>query len=256
MASLPSRPLAPASALDRDESISQTPLVDLILFDIDGTLTHSQSIDSEIYLHSLAEVFGFTKVDADWSAYKHTTDAGILQELFEVRLGRVPTPAEVAAFRSHFVGAIAVAAAQRPFREIDGAGQILRHLAESPSHAVGLATGGWGDSARCKMRSAGLDYDAFPAASADDAISRVSIMQVAIERVTAHVGGLRPDTIVYVGDGIWDARACRQLNLPFIGIAAGPQAERLRAERARAVFSDYSDIIEFCAALARAREPI
>lgn len=171
MASLPSRPLAPASALDRDESISQTPPVDLILFDIDGTLTYSQSIDGEIYLDSLAEVFGFTKVDADWSVYKHTTDAGILQELFEVRLRRVPTPAEVAAFRSHFVGAIAVAAAQRPFREIDGAGQILKHLAESPSHAVGLATGGWGDSARCKMCSAGLGYDAFPAASADDQLT-------------------------------------------------------------------------------------
>jgi phosphoglycolate phosphatase-like HAD superfamily hydrolase len=230
--------------------------VDLILFDIDGTLTHSQSIDGEIYLRSLAEVFGFANVDSDWSAYKHTTDAGILHELFEIRLGRVPTPAEVSAFRTHFVDAISVAAAQMQFRQIDGASRMLKHLAKSPSHAVGLATGGWGDSARCKMRSAGMDYDAFPAASADDAMSRASIMQMAIERVTAHVGGLRPDTIVYVGDGIWDARACRQLNLPFVGIAAGPHAERLRTEGARAVLSDYSDITEFCLALARARESI
>jgi phosphoglycolate phosphatase-like HAD superfamily hydrolase len=230
--------------------------VDLILFDIDGTLTHSQSIDAEIYLRSLAEVFGFTNVDSDWSTYNHTTDAGILKELFEIRLGRVPTPAEVAAFRSHFVGAIAVAAAQMPFREIDGASQLLSHLAKSPSYAVGLATGGWADSARCKMGSAGLDYDAFPTASADDARSRVSIMQIAIERSTSHVGGLRPDSIVYVGDGVWDARACRQLNLPFIGIAAGPHAERLRAEGAGAVFSNYADIAGFCTALARARAPI
>jgi hypothetical protein len=159
--------------------LARLPSVDFILFDIDGTLTQSQSIDGEIYLHSLAEVFGFTDVGSDWSAYRHTTDAGILHEFFEDRLGRVPAPAELSAFRTHFVDAIAVAAAHMPFHEIDGASQVLRYLAESPSHGVSLATGGWRNSAPCKMRSAGMDYDAFPAASAEDAISRVSIMQIA-----------------------------------------------------------------------------
>ena len=129
--------------------LARLPAVNLILFNIDGTLIQSQSIDGEIYLHSLAEVFGFTNVGSDWSAYKHTTDAGILHEIFEVYLGRAPTPAELSVFRTHFVDAIAFSAAQRPFREVDGARQVLRHLAESPLHGIGLATGGWGTSARC-----------------------------------------------------------------------------------------------------------
>ncbi len=223
----------------------------LVLFDIDGTLTQSQAIDGELYLRSLAEVFGFADVDADWSAYRHTTDSGILQEVFESRHGRAPSLAEVAAFRSHFVGAIAAAAARTPFREIDGARLALSHVGQLPSHRVALATGGWSDSARCKMLSAGMDYDALPAASADDALSRVSIMRIAMDRAVSRMGA-QPDSVVYVGDGIWDAWACRQLDLPFIGIAAGADAERLRAEGAQAVLADYSDLAEFHSAMQRA----
>lgn len=225
----------------------------LVLFDVDGTLTRSQSIDAEIYLRSLADVFGFADVDSDWSSYSHTTDWGILHEIFETRFGRAPTPSELSAFRTHFVNAIAASALHAPFREIGGAGQALHQLAGLSLYRVGLATGGWSESARCKMRSAGMHYDAFLSASADDAMSRVSIMQIAIDRIVAHGDGHHPDSIVYVGDGIWDAHACRQLKLPFIGIAAGAHAEKLRQEGAHAVFPDYANMAEFCAALARVR---
>jgi phosphoglycolate phosphatase-like HAD superfamily hydrolase len=219
----------------------------LVLFDIDGTLTQSQSIDSEIYLQTLSELFGFNGLNSDWSTYRHTTDSGILREVFETQLGRGPTVEEIETFRAHFVNAIANAASATPFREIAGAGRVLHHISALPSHFVGLATGGWRDSARCKMRSAGLDYDAFPSASAEDAEARASIMKIAIGRMTARAGGRRPDTIVYVGDGIWDARACRELKVPFLGIGAGAHAEVLRAEGATEVFEDYSDLKAFYA---------
>ena len=163
---------------------------------------------------------------------------------------------ELARFREHFVDAIAASAANEPFREIGGAGHALNHLEQSPIHRVGLATGGWSDSARCKMRSAGMRYDNFPAASAGDAIARVSIMQIAIDRLTAGRNDRQPDSVVYIGDGIWDARACRQLGLHFIGIAAGAHGASLRAAGARAVFPDYADLDQCCAALTAAREQV
>jgi phosphoglycolate phosphatase-like HAD superfamily hydrolase len=230
--------------------------VHLVLFDIDGTLTQSQSLDAEIYLRSLSDVFGFADVGSDWSTYRHTTDSGILHEIFETRLGRAPTALEISVFRTHFVAAIAVAAAQTPFREIPGAAQALRNVAGLPFYPIGLATGGWSDSARCKMRSAGMSYDAFPSASAEDAISRVSIMQIAIDRVADHIGGDRPDTVTYVGDGVWDARARWQLNIPFVGIATGKHADTLRTEGTADVFPDYSDLQEFSSALMRIRRSV
>ncbi len=223
----------------------------LVLFDIDGTLTHSNAIDDDIYLRSLAEIFGFTGLQGDWSAYRHTTDSGILQEIFESRLGRGPSIAEVDKFRRHFVDAIAAEAARTPFREIKGARLALSRIGTLSSTCVALATGGWSDSARCKMRSAGMNYDAFPAASADDAHARTAIMRTAVDRAVSRMGR-GPDGIVYVGDAVWDARACRQLGVPFVGISADSDAETLRAAGAQAVFADYSDIAEFCSALQHA----
>ncbi|HET9389822.1 MAG TPA: hypothetical protein VFO44_09265, partial [Steroidobacteraceae bacterium] len=67
-------------------------------------------------------------------------------------------------------------------------------------------------------------------------------------------GASRADSLVYVGDAGWDARACRDLMVPFVGIAADAHAQHLVAEGAVAVFPDYSDIPEFCSALSRARQ--
>jgi phosphoglycolate phosphatase-like HAD superfamily hydrolase len=47
--------------------------------------------------------------------------------------------------------------------------------------------------------------------------------------------------VAYVGDGVWDARACRNLEVPFIGIGTGEQAKRLRKEGAAFVFANFSD---------------
>ena len=47
--------------------------------------------------------------------------------------------------------------------------------------------------------------------------------------------------MAYVGDGERDARACRDMGIPFIGIGAGARAERLAAAGAVRVFRDLSE---------------
>lgn len=221
----------------------------LVVFDIDDTLTRSQAIDDAIYLKSLHEVFGLTGVNPDWSRYEHATDSGILREVFRTHLRRPPTADEVARFRAHFVAGIHAAALREPFQEVSGAGRMLSHLGTLPSCRMALATGAFSDSARCKMRSAGMSYDAFAAASADDALPRTDIVQVAIDRARVLHAHHHLQHVVYVGDGIWDARACRQLELPFVGIAVGQRADLLRAEGAFVVFPDYNDLPAFAAAV-------
>jgi phosphoglycolate phosphatase-like HAD superfamily hydrolase len=56
--------------------------------------------------------------------------------------------------------------------------------------------------------------------------------------------------VVYVGDGVWDARAARNLGFPFIGISPEPgKAARLHAEGACRVFGDYLDAAAFMTAV-------
>jgi len=106
----------------------------LVMFDIDGTLTETMKVDEECLVRSFVEVFGFTDIETDWSHYPHVTDSGIFHEVY-----------------APFAGT------------------------------------------------------------------------------------------VYVGDGVWDARACRALSIPFIGIGSGVRAARLALEGAVRVFQDFSE---------------
>jgi len=221
----------------------------LIIFDIDGTLTESVQADDVCFARALAEVWGFHGVDTDWSKYRHVTDAGLLHELHETRTGRIPTTAELHAFREHFLTLLAQMLAENPVTPIAGAPELLTHLRERTDYGVALATGAWGDSARLKMASAGLCYDDHPAASSDDAPDRVSIMKLSRQRATERFG--ETEQVVYVGDGVWDARACRALGWPFIGLATGERALRLKEEGALAVLPDYTDLDSFLKLLAQ-----
>jgi len=210
----------------------------LVMFDIDGTLTETMKVDEECFVRSFVEVFGFSDIDTDWSHYRHTTDSGIFRDVYASRTGRIPTAHDESRFRQHFIQLLTAASSRSPFPSVAGAGQLLSRLSCSAAHRVSLATGSWRDSARLKMRSAGMCFDSHPAASADDALDRESIMRLSRERAAERYGEVFA-CIVYVGDGVWDALACRALNIPFIGIASGERAARLASEGAVRVFEDY-----------------
>jgi phosphoglycolate phosphatase-like HAD superfamily hydrolase len=212
----------------------------LVMFDIDGTLTETMNVDEECFVRSFKDVFGFADIDTDWSHYPCTTDSGIFHEIYTSRRGRWPTALDVSRFRKHFIGLLAAASSQSPFAPVAGADRLLSQLAQGSSYRVSLATGGWRDSARLKMATAGMCFDDYPAASADDALDSESIMRLSRQRAAERYGESFACT-VYVGDGVWDARACRSVGIPFIGIGTGSRGTRLSAEGAVCVFPDFSD---------------
>jgi phosphoglycolate phosphatase-like HAD superfamily hydrolase len=55
------------------------------------------------------------------------------------------------------------------------------------------------------------------------------------------------EACIAVGDAIWDLSAAAELGLPFIGVARGEQASRLREAGARTIFEDLSDADRFLA---------
>jgi beta-phosphoglucomutase-like phosphatase (HAD superfamily) len=222
----------------------------LVMFDIDGTLTQTSHADETCFVQALREVFGFTDINTDWASYPHCSDSGILEVLFQTRLGRSPLPAEVSTFQIHFVSLLTAATAIQPFNPIAGARDFLCSLTSSSAFAVSLASGAWECSARFKLASAGLGLSQIPAAFSDDAHAREAIMQASLGR--AAQSRLRDsfDAVIYIGDGVWDARAARNLGFRFIGIAREPaRVERLYAEGARYVFDDYLDAESFMTVL-------
>ncbi len=97
----------------------------LVMFDIDGTLTASDVMDGACFVQALHEVFGFANVNADWSTYRHCSDSGILEELFQARVGRAPMPEEISEVQAHFVKLLEASMAAQPLKPIAGAGEML-----------------------------------------------------------------------------------------------------------------------------------
>lgn len=179
----------------------------IALFDIDGTLTASNEIDSICFADAFRDVFNI-EIDTDWGAYEHTTDRGIASEAL-VRSGRAASESALSIHRTRFVELLS----QRmtSLNEIPGARAFLAELMSRGWH-IALCTGAWSASARLKLSRAGFDFH-LPLASCDDDISREDILR----RGRALAGG-RDDIIVSFGDAPWDVRAAANLGLPFIGI--------------------------------------
>src|SRR6267142_4180379 len=78
-------------------------LMKLAIFDIDGTLTNTNSVDNECFVKAFAEAHAITEIDTDWSAYPHTTDSGITLSIFQQKFGRNPEETELGKLKCCFV---------------------------------------------------------------------------------------------------------------------------------------------------------
>lgn len=227
----------------------------LAIFDIDGTLTDTNGVDDEAYCTAVASAIGVAPDVIDWSGALHVTDAEIFRHLCAM-LGRgEPSVELMSGARAQFVQGLTTMLSDTPhrFAEIRGARAMLERL-PNEGWCVALATGGWGPSARLKLRAASLEVDDALLACADDGITRADIVQLARQRAEAFYGRSF-DRVVSIGDGVWDAATAATLALPFIGIATGEKAARLRHAGADIVFPDYQNISEFLSALTAANAP-
>src|SRR5437762_9133093 len=155
--------------------------MNLAIFDVDGTLTETNDVDTECFLEAFAGEFGVREIDSDWSRYEHTTDRGILTELLRGIWSREASEEEVASYRRRFM---AILDARMPTaREIPGAAAFLDFLT-SRGWSVVLCTGAWLDSALMKLERAGFPPD-LPLASSDTLVSREEILRHGIAMASA-----------------------------------------------------------------------
>lgn len=234
-------PPRPPSGLTQDLSP-----VNLIIFDIDGTLTQSVRVDEQCYVEAIEHTSSIRDIDQHWERYTYSTDSGLALQIFQEKLGRHPSLQEVKRVQTRFFELLDESFKIDPEAcvAVPGAVDFLHRLKQTPGWAVALATGCWSGSAKRKLAAAGLPAAGLPMGTADDSYVRSEIIEIAMQRASATYRTSAFDAVVYVGDGVWDMKAARALGIGFVGITQGKHGARLWALGAEHLLLDFSDAAE------------
>lgn len=204
----------------------------LVMFDIDGTLVDSNDFDGPLFAEAIRDVLGLS-VDTTWKSYRNVTDSGILEELLSEDDFRWEREVLYEQVKNQFVGLTQDYMSRHPdaVTEITGARTLIARLRECPEIQIAIATGGWRETAELKLDAVGIEHRDLPLATSSDAISRTEVMLLAEQRAAARSPFSRK---WYFGDAEWDKRASEELGYEFV--AVGPRAAH------RVAFPDLSDL--------------
>jgi len=216
----------------------------LVLFDIDGTLLHSDGVGSSAMERAGRRVLGpsFSLAGIDFGG---ALDPWIYREAAS-RMGRDDAHQHHDAFHEAYLSELVLLleTRERVPRIVPGVEAALRGLAERAHTTLGLVTGNYAKAAPLKLRAAGLDPSLFVlGAFGDDGPTRPDLVRLAIEKWALR--GALPDRrrVVVIGDTPRDVDCARQNGCRSIAVTTGRHtAAQLEAAGADEVVSDLGDL--------------
>ena len=224
--------------------------MNVILFDVDGTLLDARGAGSRALLAALAEIYD-RPFHRNEVAFVGRTDRAIVADLLAVNgvpSGEIESGL-LAVFQS-LPDHMRAATNQTPSVPCPGIRTLLAALRQQEKQVLGLLTGNLQTTALIKIASAGLDPTIFRiGAYGDEAFDRNALPPLALRRATALVG--RPvSTAIVLGDTPADIE-CAQVNgLRSFAVATGPYSpDQLARCNPDHVFPDLTDLPVVLAAL-------
>lgn len=185
----------------------------LIIFDIDGTLVESVSTYHHVVIQAL-KALGIEDIDTNFNALLHHTDSYALKYNYENYFNKPLSPELINRFEDLLFEYLN----QFPKTEaILGAKHIVNQLKHF-GYAIAFATGSLPKTALLKLQDAEIWYDKRVLSTSKNSFSREGFVLEAIDnaKIFYHVKDF--ETIITIGDGIWDLKTAQNLNLNFIGI--------------------------------------
>lgn len=158
--------------------------MNLIMLDIDGTLTQSYEYDQEVFSDAISEVTGISFQDTNWESYEYITSSGVTPEAIFRATGRLGTSEQVDEVERIMLSRLNQRYQQSPsdFAEIPGASASIRSLKCLDDVVVSIATGCWHSEAMFKLTASNIPVVGIPIATCDDSKSREEIMEISAQR--------------------------------------------------------------------------
>lgn len=208
----------------------------LIVFDIDDTLTKSEFQHQSAYVNTM-KYFGITNINTDWKTYKHHTDSYILSKNYEANLKK---PFEFSFIPDFEVKMTEELLKLKPTEEIVGARAIVDFFINYSDYAITFATGSLLQPALIKLNQAGIPHQKDLVISSNTIFKREGIVKAAIEKAKTVYNVEAFDTIISIGDGLWDLTTARNLDIHFIGIGT-KNLEDFKSNNCKVTITDWSD---------------
>ncbi|MBK6765775.1 MAG: HAD family hydrolase [bacterium] len=226
----------------------------LLIFDIDGTLTHLDGATSRAYAKAFEIILG-RKPNTDGVSMHGRTDPLIFRECFERSGFTGDWRAPYEAFKPHYLHELpaSIANTKRTFLH-SGVRELLAALAERPEQfALALGTGNMEAGARVKIGYFNLS-DYFPVGGfGDQHEERFMILRDAVTASESfYKTEFTPDDTWVIGDTEHDVRGAQAIGVKTLAVATGGKysVEMLRetgADDVRPDLSETAEIVElFC----------
>lgn len=220
--------------------------MNLIIFDIDGTLTNTIEVDDRCFIQTFKDLYQINLDNVNWNDFKNVTDLGLMTDIFLKFKNRPARPVEIKTFQQHFYTLLQAAFLKNPssFDPISGAKRIIQKIKLNSQYQLAFATGGWKKTAVFKLKAANIDYRHLPLATSDDNISRRIIVEQAIKLSAKRYHCSFFEQIIYVGDGLWDKQTTELMNIHFIGVDS-QQNGILHKHGVQQIITNYDDMALF-----------
>ncbi|MEQ8704024.1 MAG: HAD hydrolase-like protein [Phaeodactylibacter sp.] len=229
--------------------------MELIIFDVDGTLVHSDKRDSQTFADTYERIYRRPFPSIDWRLFPHVTDNIIFGTVIQQHFQRSPSVEETTTFQDVYMEALRQAREQEPahFQEVPGARQAIEQLQEVDC-LIGIGTGGWKIPAHIKLSHVGITIEDRLFSGGDGKPTREAILEETIAAAEVLNGGPL-SRVVYLGDAEWDVTTTRNMQIDFVGVRRAGDLDTLWSLGAETVIQDYTNYGTFEAALKAARPP-
>lgn len=193
--------------------------MNLILFDVSGTLVHSGDFEHKVILRTMAKVLEVPmKTLADFR--KSETETAFVEKVWKLVRATELTKEDWDNIYSTYHDTLIEEYIKAPnrFKAIDGAPDLLSNLQDSHSWAFAIATTSWHDMAHLSLRSSGFYTRRFHVVTGEGVSKKTDLLEKAISSSKRWYGVDNFDKITYVGDEQLDTAACREMKIPFIEV--------------------------------------
>ena len=223
----------------------------LVIFDVDNTLTNTGRTDQDCFLQAVNYVFNIKDIDTDWSHYKNVTAISILDQILRAKSGKVPRKREISDMRDAFLSNLKERSKKRPgeFSEVPGASNMMTELLRKSEFASAIATGSFADGAAFKLEFAKIPYKKYCIASGAECFTREELIDIAVTKAKSVYGVSNFESVISVGDGIWDLKTASNIGMPFVGVG---NKQVLEQNGVKYWVNDYRDLPGFFSMLAGA----